>query len=197
MFLICNVSLLYSCRHILTTKTKSSTLFQHYLLSELSTTFEIEFKYWKYEKECLRKIQNIRVCICFLGKVGDSCATVANLCVNLINAPCTGGTCTCLNGYTQSTESECVGEFGFTFLTLNYYFPFVFKKSKCMYMYMDWEYSFYSSEINECGSSPCKFGATCINGIAKFTCTCATGYNGTQCEISKITHKFGLLSDSP
>ncbi|KAH3889331.1 hypothetical protein DPMN_013385 [Dreissena polymorpha] len=84
---------------------------------------------------------------CVAGKVGDSCATVTNLCQNLINAPCTGGTCTCLLGYTQNSETECV-------------------------------------EINECGSSPCKFGATCINEIAKYTCTCATGYNGTQCEIN-------------
>ncbi|KAH3889329.1 hypothetical protein DPMN_013383 [Dreissena polymorpha] len=82
---------------------------------------------------------------CVAGKVGDSCATVANLCVNLINASCTGGTCTCHLGYTQSNDYEC-------------------------------------TEINECGSAPCMNGGSCTNEIAKFTCTCATGYTGARCE---------------
>ncbi|XP_072046364.1 uncharacterized protein [Amphiura filiformis] len=38
------------------------------------------------------------------------------------------------------------------------------------------------SEINECDVSPCQNGATCIDGIASFTCTCAQGWNGTLCD---------------
>jgi len=37
-------------------------------------------------------------------------------------------------------------------------------------------------DINECSSNPCQNGATCIEGINAFTCTCSPGYAGTTCE---------------
>ena len=36
-------------------------------------------------------------------------------------------------------------------------------------------------DINECDSSPCENGATCINNNGSFTCICSAGYTGSLC----------------
>ncbi|XP_052811571.1 neurogenic locus notch homolog protein 1-like [Mya arenaria] len=43
--------------------------------------------------------------------------------------------------------------------------------------------SFYAcQETNECESTPCINGGTCNDLINEFTCTCATGFQGTTCQ---------------
>ena len=37
-------------------------------------------------------------------------------------------------------------------------------------------------DINECSSSPCDNGATCIDAVDSYTCACFDGYTGTNCE---------------
>ena len=37
-------------------------------------------------------------------------------------------------------------------------------------------------DINECLSSPCQNNGTCNNLSNKYTCTCAPGYEGTNCQ---------------
>ena len=37
-------------------------------------------------------------------------------------------------------------------------------------------------DINECASSPCKNGGTCVDGINSYTCNCDVGYEGDNCE---------------
>ena len=39
-------------------------------------------------------------------------------------------------------------------------------------------------DIDECESRPCQHNGTCVDGIDRFDCHCATGYNGTTCETS-------------
>jgi hypothetical protein len=39
-------------------------------------------------------------------------------------------------------------------------------------------------EIVECASSPCQNGATCVDQINRFTCTCVPGYVGTLCDVN-------------
>ena len=39
--------------------------------------------------------------------------------------------------------------------------------------------------IDECASSPCQNGGTCVDGVNEYSCTCAAGYTGTNCETSK------------
>ena len=45
--------------------------------------------------------------------------------------------------------------------------------------------SFYVSDINECNSNPCQNGGTCTDFINNYSCQCAAGYSGVNCEISK------------
>lgn len=37
------------------------------------------------------------------------------------------------------------------------------------------------SDLNECSSSPCAYGSTCVDDIARFTCICPPGRTGSTC----------------
>ena len=49
------------------------------------------------------------------------------------------------------------------------------------------DYLISLTDINECDSSPCQNGATCNNNINSYSCTCAAGYSGINCETGKNT----------
>ncbi|WAR04377.1 SNED1-like protein [Mya arenaria] len=40
------------------------------------------------------------------------------------------------------------------------------------------------NDIDECASMPCLNGATCMNDVDMYTCTCAAGYHGVNCDSS-------------
>ena len=40
----------------------------------------------------------------------------------------------------------------------------------------------FSSDIDECASSPCQNGGTCIDAVNSYTCNCDLGYSGDYCE---------------
>ena len=40
-------------------------------------------------------------------------------------------------------------------------------------------------DIDECSSSPCKHGATCVDGVNSYTCKCRAGFSGKNCETSE------------
>ena len=44
------------------------------------------------------------------------------------------------------------------------------------------------SDIDECASSPCQNGATCVDGLNQYSCECALGFMGRNCQISKNTY---------
>ena len=56
-----------------------------------------------------------------------------------------------------------------------------------------WEWCF--AELDECVSSPCPLGSTCVNLVGKFTCTCRVGQyyepGANQC----LSGKLMLSSD--
>ena len=41
------------------------------------------------------------------------------------------------------------------------------------------------TEIDECVSTPCQNGGTCLDLVDFYNCTCLAGYNGTNCEIGE------------
>ena len=53
--------------------------------------------------------------------------------------------------------------------------------------------------MNDCSPNPCQNGGTCTENVAGFTCECAVGYDGDNCERSKFTCKciisFNELKD--
>ena len=37
-------------------------------------------------------------------------------------------------------------------------------------------------DVNECHSNPCANGATCVDGVHQYSCSCAAGYTGSDCK---------------
>ena len=48
------------------------------------------------------------------------------------------------------------------------------------------------TDINECDSNPCQHGATCVNDVNRFQCTCMPGYSGALCENGKAPHSRSI-----
>ena len=48
----------------------------------------------------------------------------------------------------------------------------------------------FSETNNDCSLNPCHNGATCVPTGSSYTCLCKDGYEGTQCELSKLTNTF-------
>ena len=43
----------------------------------------------------------------------------------------------------------------------------------------------YFPDIDDCLSSPCDNGGTCVDGVNYYLCECLTGFNGTNCTQGK------------
>ena len=46
--------------------------------------------------------------------------------------------------------------------------------------------NFYPSDTDECASTPCLNGATCVDLVNMYQCDCVPGFNGTDCDNGKI-----------
>ena len=44
------------------------------------------------------------------------------------------------------------------------------------------------SDMNECASSPCMHGATCVDQISMYTCQCLPGYIDTNCQTGNFDY---------
>ena len=52
---------------------------------------------------------------------------------------------------------------------------------------------FCCSDIDDCTPDPCMNGATCVNGVDSFNCTCAAGYTGNTCETGR-RHEYSKIA---
>ena len=43
----------------------------------------------------------------------------------------------------------------------------------------------YFSDMDDCASQPCKYGATCVDGVNSYTCSCTPGFSGTNCTVGE------------
>ena len=46
--------------------------------------------------------------------------------------------------------------------------------------------NFFIKDIDDCARKPCLHGGVCTDGVNRFTCSCAPGYAGKTCDISKL-----------
>ena len=54
----------------------------------------------------------------------------------------------------------------------------------------------FIAAVPPCSLSPCKNGATCVSsGGTSYTCQCAIGFSGTNCDTGKSTYKLEVLSN--
>ena len=45
----------------------------------------------------------------------------------------------------------------------------------------------YFPDIDDCSSSPCDNGGTCVDGVNSYLCECLPGFNGTNCTQGKLS----------
>ena len=38
------------------------------------------------------------------------------------------------------------------------------------------------ADVNECAGNPCQNDGTCMDGVNEYSCSCASGYTGLNCE---------------
>ena len=47
--------------------------------------------------------------------------------------------------------------------------------------YNGFVHMFFVPDIDDCASTPCQSGGTCVDDINRFSCTCPDGFTGTHC----------------
>ncbi|KAH3829240.1 hypothetical protein DPMN_131234 [Dreissena polymorpha] len=100
---------------------------------------------------------NTRTCVESTGWSG----TQPNCTAGKINDDCSSKTDLCAN----IANGECSGGI-----------------CNCKTGYQDDGTNLNCIDINECASVPCQNGATCVNGLAQYTCQCVAGWNGPNCQ---------------
>ena len=45
-------------------------------------------------------------------------------------------------------------------------------------------------DIDDCVTARCVNGATCVDGVNRYSCTCNEGFTGTFCESGKIEKRL-------
>ena len=49
------------------------------------------------------------------------------------------------------------------------------------------------SDIDECATSPCQNSGSCTDQINGYSCSCAAGYDGANCENGNIAVSFQIF----
>lgn len=48
----------------------------------------------------------------------------------------------------------------------------------------------YSPDVNECDNNPCENGASCVNSPGGYSCQCAAGWAGAECDQGRFLRQF-------
>ena len=51
-------------------------------------------------------------------------------------------------------------------------------------------------DTDDCAGVTCQNGGTCNDGVNAYTCTCASGYEGTNCETSSFCSTHLIITFS-
>lgn len=65
-------------------------------------------------------------------------------------------------------------------------FEYIFKN--CLDTVIEVIIAYYFADVDECASNPCLNGGTCSNRVNGFTCECAGGFVGDNCEAGICKH---------
>ena len=52
----------------------------------------------------------------------------------------------------------------------------------------------FKTDIDDCASHPCKNNGTCTDRVNGYNCSCAPGFNGTQCEKGSLNSRLSEKS---
>ena len=100
--------------------------------------------------------------------------------------PCkNNGTCTDrVNGF----KCSCAPGFNGTQCKTGNYIQYLYSFIRyCCCLFYSTETSLFrliplKTDIDDCASHPCNNKGTCVDRVNGFNCSCAPGFNGTQCE---------------
>lgn len=138
---------------------------------------------------CLIVIDSCTITVASNTSVGGVRRISSNVCGSrghCVSQPSGNFTCTCDPGFTgtycHESESSCHLDFFFIcFSVLN----------MCFYSS---DPLFPLSDVNDCVSSPCRNGGTCIDGVNSFQCFCPDGWEGKLCDLSECSWHLYLPS---
>ena len=72
------------------------------------------------------------------------------------------------------------------YISFAYLYKEIVLNKKMENQLVDYKFDGHDTDIDECSSSPCMYGGTCVDGVDVFTCTCLAGYTGTTCETGQL-----------
>ena len=58
-------------------------------------------------------------------------------------------------------------------------------------------YTLLSADIDGCDGDPCMNGATCIDEVNAYSCSCVAGYTGDRCETGMLEYHNIRRCSSP